>query len=381
MLSVAESINPWVCPESINRVSPQDCSLAVVAMSGGVDSSVAAVWMHKLGLTAVGVSMQVWDYRKGGSCSKATCCAPSDFNDARLVASKYGIPYYVFDMEEVFKEQVIDRFVAEYYSGRTPNPCVECNNSVKFKELRRRSMGLGGSHVVTGHYARIVQNANGYELHRGVDAGKDQSYFLYGILKEELPFTIFPLGHLCKPQVREIAQDLELNIASKPESQDICFVSGTVQDFIAKIGRREAVEGYYVDIEGRVLGSHGGVHNFTVGQRRGLNLSGFSDPQYVISLDSEKQLVVVGPKEALERSSFIIEDVNWLADCGDVFDAHVQVRSRHRGSKVNARRIDEDKVLVQFEQDWAPVSPGQAGVLYGLENSRVLAGGKIKYSE
>jgi tRNA-specific 2-thiouridylase len=380
MLSVVEDSNPWICPEAVNRVHPQDCSLAVVAMSGGVDSSVAAVWMHKLGLAAVGVSMQVWDYRKGGSCSKATCCAPSDFNDARLVAAKYGIPYYVFDMEEVFREQVIDRFVSEYYSGRTPNPCVECNNSVKFKELRRRSMGLGGSHVVTGHYARIVQNSGGYELHRGADAVKDQSYFLYGLLKEELPFTIFPLGHLCKPQVRELAKDLELNIASKPESQDICFVSGTVQDFIARIGRREAVQGHYVDIEGRVLGSHGGVHNYTVGQRRGLNLSGFAEPLYVVSLDSENQRVVVGPKEALERSSFVVEQINWLSDCSDEFDAYVQVRSRHRGSKVNVRRIDGDKVLVQFEQDWVPVSPGQAGVLYCTNNSRVLAGGKISYS-
>lgn len=376
------SLGILACDEKFNRSIPYESDLSVIAMSGGVDSSVAAVALSLANVNAIGVSMQVWDYRKsGGSCGKVSCCAPSDFNDARSVAARYAIPYYVFDMEEVFQEEVIQKFVDAYYGGNTPNPCVECNNKVKFRELRARGFALGASHVVTGHYARICRGDDGWELHRGVDETKDQSYFLYGLLREELEGTVFPLGHLHKSEVRALAKEFGLVTASKPESQDICFVSGSVQDFIAKVGRRPAVTGAIVTEDGRTVGNHSGVHNFTVGQRRGVGVGGNGTPLYVLALDPVTQKVVVGPKESLERHSFYIEGCNWLLpEVPEApFEAVVQVRSRHGGTRAKLAPVcgTPSRVQVTFLDEWVPVSPGQAGVMYDQNNSRVLGGGTI----
>jgi tRNA-uridine 2-sulfurtransferase len=385
------SFNSFICNDSINRVFPETCELAVIAMSGGVDSSVAAVAIKQAGIPAMGVSMQVWDYRRdtneknsvknASSCTKASCCAPSDFNDARSVATQLDIPYYVFDMEDIFQEKVINKFVDAYHNGYTPNPCVECNNKVKFYELRKRGKALGCSHVVTGHYARIVKGAKEWELHRALDDSKDQSYFLYGLLREELEETIFPLGHLQKSVVRSIAKEHGLSTASKPESQDICFVSGSVQEFITKVGRQPTQHGTLITSDGVVLGEHTGVHNFTVGQRRGLRLGGNEQPLYVVNINSETAQVTVGPKSELERDFFAVHSMNWLLKSipRGSFEAIAQVRSRHRGTKVlvDVDSNDQTKIHVRFLSEWAPISPGQAAVLYDLDNSRVLGGGVI----
>ncbi len=368
--------------DTVNRSIPYGSDLSVIAMSGGVDSSVAAAALSLANVNSIGVSMQVWDYRKSsGSCGKVSCCAPSDFNDARSVAARFNIPYYVFDMEQVFQKEVIEKFVDAYYEGSTPNPCVECNNKVKFRELRARSYALGASHVVTGHYARICRGGDGWELHRGVDQTKDQSYFLYGLLREELEGTVFPLGHLRKSEVRALAKEYGLVTASKPESQDICFVSGSVQDFIAKVGRRPATTGPIVNEDGKTVGTHTGVHNFTVGQRRGVGVGGNGMPLYVLSLDPATQKVVVGPKVSLERHSFYIEGCNWLlAKRPEIgFEAVVQVRSRHEGTRAMIVPISGDPLRIQvtFIDEWVPVSPGQAGVIFDQDNSRVLGGGTI----
>jgi tRNA-specific 2-thiouridylase len=256
----------------------------VVAMSGGVDSSVAAILISRSGIPAIGVSMQVWDYRNGGGCSsRATCCAPSDFMDARNAASQAGIPYYVVDFEESFQKEVISKFVDSYAAGETPNPCIDCNNRVKFKELRKRAAAMGCSHVATGHYARIEASHEGYKLLRGVDRSKDQSYFLYAMNQHELASTLFPVGHLTKAEVRGIAREAGLSTAEKAESQDICFVSGSVQDFVAK-RIAQGRSGLIRRVSGEIIGTHEGIHRFTVGQRRGLSIGGgHGSPLYVLA--------------------------------------------------------------------------------------------------
>lgn len=364
----------------------------VVAMSGGVDSSVAAALLAEQGEDLLGVSMQVWDYREhGGSASRATCCAPSDFCDARMVAAKVKIPFYVFDFERVFNQEVIERFVESYRSGVTPNPCVDCNNKVKFKELRQRALSFGATHVATGHYARIHPVEGGFGLFRGRDALKDQSYFLYGLTQAELSHTLFPVGELTKAEVRAEARRLGLETAEKPESQDICFVSGSVREFMERRGV-PAAQGKIVDRAGQVLGRHEGVHGFTVGQRRGIGIGGRrgapEEPLYVVEIDPVNQLVVVGTKDELERSSFAVGEMNW--QCPSILAAlrlgepievscWAQLRYRHSGVPVRVR-VDPsvpDEVEVQFETTWASVSPGQAAVFYDTENERVLGGGRM----
>jgi tRNA-specific 2-thiouridylase len=354
---------------------------AVVAMSGGVDSSVAALLLAEQGVPCVGISMQVWDYRNnGGSCTRATCCAPDDFTDARKVAAKVGIPYYVFDFEKTFRAEVIDTFVATYARGETPNPCIECNNKVKFRELRDRAKAFGCSHVATGHYARVKQSEHGWHLLRGLDREKDQSYFLYGSKQEELSETLFPVGELTKPEVRELARAAGLSTHSKPESQDICFVSGSVQDFLVKIGGKKP-EGKIVTRGGEILATHDGIDHYTVGQRRGLRVGGQENPLYVLEIDPYNNLVIVGQKHELERSDFLIKDLTWVAPyprvAGQSFQALAQLRHRHKGVKVEVLPTGDGTARVTFLEDWSTVSPGQACVLYDLENEEVFGGGRI----
>lgn len=370
-----------------------------VAMSGGVDSSVAALILAQNGYEPVGISMQVWDYRKSGGCdSRKTCCSPDDFTDARLVAGALGIPYYVFDFEETFQREVIDRFVREYQSGLTPNPCVECNNKVKFRELRARAQFLGIDKVATGHYAVIKERQGALGLFRSKDKLKDQSYFLYGLKNNELANTIFPVGEMEKSAVRELAEKHNLRIHNKKESQDICFVSGTVQDFLVKIGGKKS--GTFVDTEGKQLGTHEGIQNFTVGQRRSLGISGSSEPMYVTEIRADSNEVVIGTKEDLEREAFLVRELNFVSpdmqnlQAGDVFDCIVQVRHRHQGERVRVEIVESGAwqvsssassgladgdllAKVVFADGWCPVSPGQAAVFYDVSNEEVLGGGKI----
>jgi tRNA-specific 2-thiouridylase len=354
----------------------------VVAMSGGVDSSVAALLVHEAQVEALGVSMQVWDYRNNGGCnSRATCCAPDDFTDARRVAASIGIPYYVFDFESTFKREVIDVFKATYAAGETPNPCVDCNAKVKFKELRERAKALGCSHVATGHYAQVREVDGIYYLERGVDREKDQSYFLYNLTQAELRETLFPVGHLTKPEVRARAEAAGLVTAQKPESQDICFVSGELSEFLVRVGVKKR-PGTIVATDGSRLGTHDGVHQFTVGQRRGLHIGGQSNPLYVVRIEPSTNTVVVGEKHELERTGFAMRDLSWTAPEAsqprEPFEALVQVRHRHAPVRVRVTPQSEvHRAEVTFLEEWATVTPGQAAVLYGLDNTTVLGGGRI----
>jgi tRNA-specific 2-thiouridylase len=359
----------------------------VVAMSGGVDSSVAAYLLSKTDAQLVGVSMQVWDYKK--SCSdnsKATCCSPADFNDARRVAAKLDMPYYVVDFEAYFEKEVINRFVETYQLGMTPNPCIDCNSRVKFRELRERALSFGCSHVATGHYARIRESADGFHLLRGVDRDKDQSYFLYTCRQDELGKTLFPIGDYTKPEIREIAREVGLVTADKPESQDICFVAGSVQDFVAKIGGRRQ-KGDFVLKDGTKIGEHEGIHRFTVGQRKGLNIGGLAEPLYVVDLDPATHRVILGSREDLKRESFTVREMHWVnpqlikrigaGESGFELDVIVQVRSRHHGVRARMKVLDKDTCVFTWHDEWAAISPGQAAVVYDLQNEELLAGGRI----
>lgn len=359
----------------------------VVAMSGGVDSSVAAYLLAKQGYPIVGVSMQVWDYKKSAQHnSRATCCSPADFCDARMVAAKLEIPFYVVDFERAFEREVIDKFVATYQSGLTPNPCIDCNSKVKFRELRERSRAFGCNFVATGHYARIKRSDVGCHLLRGRDRLKDQSYFLYTCKQEELGETLFPVGDYTKGEIREIAREAGLATADKAESQDICFISGSVQDFVTRIGGGKG-RGEFVTRDGVVIGQHDGVHRYTVGQRRGLNLGGASEPLYVVGLDAERNQVVVGGRDDLRREEFSVGELHLVSPelisrfSNGIFpfsmEAFVQVRSRHEGVRAEVRFVDVNTVIVRWSEDWAPVSPGQAAVFYDLANEEVLGGGRI----
>lgn len=373
----AQTINP-------SAVSQQS---VVVAMSGGVDSSVAAYLLAQTGAQLVGVSMQVWDYKK--SCSdnsKATCCSPADFNDARRVAARLDIPYYVVDFEAYFEKEVINRFVETYQLGMTPNPCIDCNSRVKFRELRERALSFGCSHVATGHYARIRESEHGFHLLRGVDGDKDQSYFLYTCRQDELSKTLFPIGGYTKPEIREIAREVGLVTANKPESQDICFVAGSVQDFVAKIGGRQR-KGDFVLKDGTKIGEHDGIHRFTVGQRKGLNIGGLSEPLYVVDLDPATHRVILGSREDLKREGFPVKEMHWVnpqlikridaGESGFEVDVIVQVRSRHRGVRARMKVLDSERCSFTWHDEWAAISPGQAAVVYDLDNEEVLAGGRI----
>jgi tRNA-specific 2-thiouridylase len=363
---------------------PENQQRIAVAMSGGVDSSVAALLLKEAGNELIGISMQVWDYRQNGGCkSRATCCAPDDFADARQVAARINVPYYVFDFEETFRREVINPFVESYAQGLTPNPCVECNNKVKFRELRERVIKLQFKAVATGHYARIEERSEGLVLLRGIDRDKDQSYFLYGIQSSELAFTRFPIGHLKKSEVRELARAAGFNTADKAESQDICFVSGPVKDFLVRLGTKKR-HGLIKDINGNVLGEHDGIHQYTVGQRRGLGVGGSHEPTYVLELDAATNSVIVGAKSQLEREDFEVQLCNWIHPSAKpsnqpiVMSAIAQLRHRHEGTAVQLTIGIDGNAKAVFTDTWATVSPGQSAVFYDLNNEVVLGGGIIR---
>jgi tRNA-specific 2-thiouridylase len=345
----------------------------VVAMSGGVDSSVVAALAARTGAEVIGVTLQLYDH--GMAVQKpGSCCAGQDIYDARTVCDRLGIAHYVFDYESRFREGVIDRFADEYMKGRTPIPCVRCNQGVKFTDLLSLARELGADCLATGHYVRRVVGAERVELHRGADPARDQSYFLFATTQEQLDFLRFPLGDMPKSAVREIARELALVVADKPDSQDICFVPGGDYAAIVKKVRPEAEDdGEIVDRVGNVLGRHRGLIHYTVGQRRGLDIGGQPEPLYVVKLEPESRRVVVGPKSALAVRSARLGEINWLGEDG-AEGIMAKVRSMARPTPV---RFDGESI--HFEMPEYGVAPGQAAVLY--QGDRVLGGGWIEETQ
>ena len=342
----------------------------VVAMSGGVDSSVVAALAARSGAEVIGITLQLYDQGEAADRTK-TCCAGQDIYDARTVADRLGIVHYVFDYESAFRESVIERFADEYARGRTPVPCISCNQGVKFTDLMAFARELGADCLATGHYVRRVVGANGAELHRAADPARDQSYFLFATTRAQLDFLRFPLGDLPKSAVREAARALGLGVAAKPDSQDICFVpDGDYARIVAKVRPEAAREGEIVDRDGRVLGRHRGLIHFTVGQRRGLELGGQAEPLYVLRLEPETRRVVVGPKAALAVRSAELSGINWLGE-GQREGLAVKVRSLARPAPA---RFDGGGV--HFRAPEYGVAPGQAAVIY--DGERVLGGGWIE---
>ena len=348
---------------------PAGESRIVVAMSGGVDSSVVAALAAKTGAEVIGITLQLYDHGEATGRT-GSCCAGQDIRDARAVAEKLGIAHYVFDYESRFRESVIDDFADEYMAGRTPIPCIRCNQSVKFHDLLGMARDLGADCLATGHYVRRVIGEGGPELHRAHDPARDQSYFLFATTKDQLDYLRFPLGGMPKAEVREIAQELGLAVALKPDSQDICFVPDGDYARIVKKVRPEAGEGgEIVTRSGEVLGEHKGLIHYTVGQRRGLEIGGQPEPLYVVKLEPETRRVVVGPKSALAVSAARIEDLNWL---GEGFEGEMTAKVRSLAKPAPARFDGE---MVTFDRSEYGVAPGQAAVLY--QGDRVMGGGWI----
>ena len=355
----------------------------VVAMSGGVDSSVVAGLLKHLGYDVVGITLQLYDHG-AAVAKKGACCAGQDIHDARGVASRLGIPHYVLDYESRFRETVIEDFAASYLAGETPVPCVACNQRVKFRDLLSTAHELGAAALATGHYVASRPGAAGMDLIRPADASRDQSYFLYGTTRAQLDFLRFPLGHLTKPEVRDLARELNLPVAEKSDSQDICFVpTGRYTDVIERLKPEAAAPGEIVHVDGRVLGRHPGIVNFTVGQRKGLGIAG-GEPLFVVKLDAAGRRVTVGPRAALEVERLRLRDVNWLGDGPlDAIPADglpVAVRVRSSQAPKPARLFQEDgETAVVLDPGEFGISPGQACVFYQDEGlrARVLGGGTI----
>ena len=361
----------------------------VVAMSGGVDSSVVAGLLKHAGYDVVGVTLQLYDHGEATS-RKGACCAGQDIHDARRVAETLNIPHYVLDYEERFRHAVIDDFADSYVAGETPIPCVACNQKIKFKDLLGMARDIGAEALATGHYIRSKRGARGMELHRPADAARDQSYFLFATTPEQLDFLRFPLGAFTKAQTRAFAEAMGLAVAEKSDSQDICFVpTGRYSSVVEKL-RPEAIEpGDIVHVDGRVLGRHAGIMNFTIGQRRGIGVAA-GEPLYVVKLDAEQRQVIVGPREALHTAQIWLRDVNWLGDEGlqqaaaHGLDLFVRVRSTRPPQPATIYALADAKgsVRVDLHAGDDGVAPGQACVFYtaGEGPSRVLGGGWIGHT-
>jgi tRNA-specific 2-thiouridylase len=355
----------------------------VVAMSGGVDSSVAAALLADAGHEVIGVSMQLYDHHDRdeltGTPRFGSCCTLDDLHDARRAAAAIGVPHYIMNFERQFTAAVVGDFVREYVNGRTPIPCTHCNSDLKFSTLLERAAGFGADGLATGHYARVsLDTASGrYELRRGVDATRDQSYFLFGLGQAQLARAHFPIGELPKTAVRQYARDRGLPVADKAESREICFVpNGDYAGFVERHTGRALPEGDIVDDAGRVVGRHRGIHRYTVGQRKGLGVAAPA-PLYVMSLDPESNRVVVGPRDRLERTTCTVTRVNWIAGTVPSSPAAVQaqVRYKHRAAPATVSPLGDGVVQLTFDAPQPAIAPGQAAVFY--QEDVVLGGGWI----
>ena len=347
-------------------------------MSGGVDSSVAAALLAEAGHEVIGLSMQLYDQRQGDS-GYGSCCSLDDLHDAGRVARRLAIPHYIVNFEREFQRTVVSNFVNEYVAGRTPIPCSHCNSDLKFATLLDRSMAYGAEVVATGHYARIdVDEGSGRRvLRRGRDTAKDQSYFLFSLTQEQLSRASFPVGDLSKDSVRDVARRLGLPVAEKPDSQEICFVpDGDYAAFIERTTGDRDSGGAIVSQSGDVLGSHGGVHRFTIGQRRGLGIAA-AEPMYVLQLHPARKTVVVGPRAGLERTSLTASQVNWIAGRAPAGPLRVaaQIRHRHQPAAGTVAALDDNRASMEFDTPVVAITPGQAVVFYS--GDVVVGGGWI----
>jgi tRNA-specific 2-thiouridylase len=365
---------------SLGFAKPPGQTRVVAAMSGGVDSSVVAAMLKHEGYDVIGVTLQLYDH--GAAVNKpGACCAGQDIHDARRVADKIGIPHYVLDYESRFREAVMGDFADTYLAGATPIPCVRCNQTVKFADLKRVAEELGADCLATGHYVQRVAGEGGPELHRAADAGRDQTYFLFATTRVQLDYLRFPLGALPKSETRALAAELGLRVADKPDSQDICFVpQGKYQSVVEKL-RPGAIEpGDIVHVDGRLMGRHDGVINFTVGQRRGLGVA-TGEPLFVVKLDAANKRVIVGPREALGVSRIALKDVNWIGEQvareDDLDGRDILVRVRSTRAPVPAHLSVGAGWSVILATPEEGVAPGQAAVFYDPTSSRVLGGGWI----
>ncbi|MHA6325678.1 tRNA 2-thiouridine(34) synthase MnmA [Roseivivax sp. CAU 1753] len=369
-------------PNSLGFAKPPSETRVVVAMSGGVDSSVVAAQLAEEGYDVIGVTLQLYDHG-AALAKKGACCAGVDIHDARRVAEEMGFPHYVLDYENIFRDAVIDEFAESYLGGATPVPCIRCNERVKFKDLLETAKDLDADCMATGHYIQRKIGPRGPELHSAADANRDQSYFLFSTTPEQLDYLRFPLGHLpSKDATRALATRYGLTVADKPDSQDICFVpDGNYASVIEKLRPGAAEPGEIVHADGRVLGTHRGVIHYTIGQRRGLGIGGLDEPLYVVKLDVDARRVVVGPKDMLATRTVPVREINWLGDAP--FDSqpewHVQVKVRSTRPPRDAvlRPISATEAKVELLTAEEGVSPGQACVFYQTEGSRILGGGWI----
>ncbi len=363
-------------------LTPPKGSRIVVAMSGGVDSSVAAAWLKAQGYDVIGISLQLHDKTENVENKFGTCCSLSDIQDARTVAEKIGIPFYVANMEDQFEESVIDNFVSEYLHGRTPNPCVKCNEKVKFSRLMDWAMDLGADYLATGHYAQIQYDMESqkHELVKGMDPNKDQSYFLFTMRQQDLPRTLFPVGHFDKTQVRELAEKFGLqHVAKKPDSQEICFVADrSYKDFIEeRVPAPLLKPGRILNPAGEELGRHTGLHQFTIGQRKGIGVPS-QDPLYVLEIRGESGDVVVGPEKGLFRKSAVVAGMHWITDPNLQTNRRFGAKIRYRSTEtpVEVQPLLDGRVEVLFDQPVRAITPGQAMVLY--RDKVVMGGGWIE---
>lgn len=355
-------------------------SKVVVGMSGGVDSSVAAYLLKEQGYDVIGVTMQIWqDEEQAAREENGGCCGLSAVDDARRVAAALEIPYYVMNFKKEFKENVIDYFVEEYQNGRTPNPCIACNRYVKWESLLQRSLSIGAEYIATGHYARVVQLENGrYTLRRSATLAKDQTYALYNLTQEQLKRTLMPVGKYTKDEVRAIAEKINLRIANKPDSQDICFVpDGDYAAYIEEEAGVKVPEGNFVLTDGTVLGRHKGITHYTVGQRKGLGLA-LGYPAFVLEIRPETNEVVIGTKEESMTTQLRARNLNFMAveDLTEPLHVFTKIRYNHKGAWCTIEKTGEDEVLCTFDEPQRAVTPGQAVVFY--DGEYVLGGGTIQ---
>lgn len=367
---------------SLGFAKPPAQTRVVVAMSGGVDSSVVAAMLAEEGYDVVGVTLQLYDHG-AALAKKGACCAGRDIHDARRVAEAMGFPHYVLDYENVFRDAVMDEFADSYLGGATPVPCIRCNERVKFKDLLETAKDLDADCMATGHYIARADGPHGPELHSAADPARDQSYFLFSTTRDQLSYLRFPLGHLkSKAETRALAAKYGLMVADKPDSQDICFVpDGNYASVIEKLHPGAAEPGEIVDTQGQVLGTHRGVIHYTIGQRRGLGIGGLADPLYVVKLDVDNKRVVVGPKADLATREVPVREINWLGDAA--FDSRaewhvsVKVRSTRPPTAAIIRPLTATTATVELAEAEEGVSPGQACVFYDNDSSRIFGGGWI----